>query len=114
MSASGSSRRTFLLAGGVAVAGGAIAWKLATWSRPGAPLADSASARRIGARFASRYPDAATALWQGRAPRNAAEWGPRLEQLRRADLEADRLVQVDGWWLAETELRLCVLLHATS
>jgi hypothetical protein len=108
----GTPRRTFLLGGAACLAGGAIVSALEGCYRSGTPLADSESARRIGARYAGRYPEGATGLFGGWPPENEKDWATRIEALRRADFEADRMVQVEGWWLAETELRLCVLLHA--
>lgn len=74
-------------------------------------MADSYAARRIGARFADTYPNPEE-LWRGDPPDTVAQWGARLRKLIREDFETNRLVQVDGWWLAETELRLCVFIHA--
>ena len=74
------------------------------------PLADSYAARRIGERFAGLPESRGTLAW--RTPDTIAQWAARLRQLIHEDFEKNRLVQVDGWWLAETELRLCVLIHA--
>jgi len=111
MSRPGTPRRTFLAGSALWLAGGALASTIKGCARAGTPLSDSATARRIGARFADRYPTDVEALFAGRPPEREADWAPRLEALRRADFDADRLVRVEGWWLAETEVRLCVLLH---
>jgi hypothetical protein len=109
-----ATRRTFLAGGAALAAAGPLAAALQACARPGTPLRDSARARAIGARYAERYPEGADGLWRGRPPASDAEWAPRIAALRREDFEADRLVQVDGWWLAETELRLCVLLYTAA
>ena len=33
-----------------------------------------------------------------------------LQRRQREDFEADRIVQLEGWWLGETEARFCGLL----
>jgi hypothetical protein len=114
MRGGGVGRRTFLAGGAAAIAGASLAPLMAGCAPAGSPLRDSERARRIGARFADRYPEGAAGLWRGRAPESDAAWAPRLRELRQRDFEEDRLVRVDGWWLAETELRLCVLLHAAG
>jgi len=112
MSRAGTPRRSFLVGASLWLAGGALASSATGCSGAGTPLSDSETARRIGARFADRYPTDVETLFAGRPPQREADWAARIEALRRADFEADRLVRVDGWWLAETEVRLCVLLHA--
>ena len=107
-------RRSFIIGSVTVLAGGSVALGLEEWFQPGTRLADSEMARNIGARYAEQYPEGAAGLWKGRPPETAEEWGRRLQQLREEDFEADRLVLVDGWWLAETELRLCVLLHTSN
>ncbi|MGH0029397.1 MAG: hypothetical protein ACQGVC_06380 [Myxococcota bacterium] len=109
-----TDRRRFLVGSAALLAGGSVTWALLKLQRPGSPLGDADVARRIGARHAARYPDAAAELWQEGPPQDEEAWLARVAALRRADFEADRLVEVEGWWLAETELRLCVLLHETT
>ena len=105
------TRRGVLIAGSATVAGGSIFLTLDRLFGSASPLADSYAARRIGARFADTYPNP-EGLWRDDPPDTAAQWGVRLQKLIREDFETNRLVQVDGWWLAETELRLCVFIHA--
>lgn len=107
-------RRSFFVGTTAAIAGGSAFWGLNEWQDLGHPLANSAAARRIGERFAKDYPEDPAALWKGPIPRTAVEWGPRLGQLRQEDFDSDRLVEVDGWWLAETEIRFCVFLYANT
>jgi hypothetical protein len=70
--------------------------------------------RSLGARYAKQYPNAEAELWGGKPPQDASEWAARLRERCRRDFEAGRVVQVHGFWLAETELRLCVVLHQTG
>lgn len=105
-------RRRFLLGTAIVATGGTVAWQLDRVLGGTSLLADEAAARRIGARFAAEYPPDQTLLWRGAPPASPDAWADRLATLRREDFEGDRLVQVDGWWLAETEVRLCVWLHA--
>lgn len=104
------SRRSALKAG-VALAGaGAALWGAAHLAKSDGPLADSYAAQSIGERFATRFPEAAT--WGARFPADPGQWAGHLETLMADDLATDRLVEVDGWWLTETEVRLCVLVYA--
>lgn len=99
-------RRTLVLGGVTGVAGlGVGTWQLHS-SFDGC---DDAVA--IGARFASAYTQKSEALWQGRGGPGDAHWRAYVREQRRKDLEAGNLVEVDGWWLAETELLVCVLMH---
>lgn len=107
-------RRAFLVGSAATIAGGSLVWALRDSPDPLAALLDSEPARRIGARYAAHYPEGERALWRGAPPSTEAEWMVRLDELRRLDFEADRLVEVDGWWLTETELRFCVLLHSQA
>ena len=75
------------------------------------PLLDSAEARNIGRAFASAYPDA-DEIWGGSPPGTIDEWGARIGEMIRDDLDADRTVEIDGWWLTETEVRFCVYVHS--
>lgn len=105
------TRRGVLIAGSATVAGGlALLW-LDQIFGSASPLADSYAARRIGERFADTYPNPGE-LWRGAPADTVAQWGPRLRDLISEDFETNRLVQVDGWWLAETELRLCVFIYS--
>jgi hypothetical protein len=107
------NRRTALKAG-VAFAGASAALLGAHYlARSDGPLADSFAARAIGERFATRFPDP-TGLWRGQVPSSADEWPARLSALIADDLDHDRLIEVDGWWLAETEVRLCVLVYTSQ
>lgn len=106
------TRRGVLLTGGAALAGGSALVALDYLTGEDGPLADSFAARRIGERYARQYPDPGT-LWRGDPPATTAQWPARLSRLIADDMEAGRLVQVEGWWLAETELRLCVLVFLT-
>ena len=105
------TRRGLLIAGSATIAGGSTLLLLDHLSGSDGPLADSYAAHRIGAQFAGTYPNPDD-LWRGAPPPDVTQWGPRLRKLIREDFESDRLVQVDGWWLAETEVRLCVYIHA--
>lgn len=105
------TRRSVLIAGSAAIAGGSLLLILDGLFEDASPLADSYAARRIGERFADMYPNPEE-IWRGAPPDTVAQWVASLRQLIHEDFETNRLVQVDGWWLAETELRLCVLIHA--
>ena len=107
----GFNRRKFVVGCATVVAGSALAYGLQEWLLSGTPFADAEAARMVGARYAAQFPEGEAGLWRGQLPKTEADWVPRLQALRREDFEANRIVRVDGWWLAETELRLCVLLH---
>ena len=57
------------------------------------------------------YGKQAEELWTRRGAEGDAAWAERLLAARRNDFDTGKLVEVDGWWLAETELLLCVLAH---
>jgi hypothetical protein len=97
----------------VTIAGGSALLALDRLFGSASPLADSYAALRIGQRFADAYPNP-DEIWRGEPPNTVAQWGPRLRELIGEDFKTNRLVQVDGWWLAETELRLCVLIYAQN
>lgn len=103
------SRRAAVKAGLAAAAAGSA---MVLWGelQQGSPLADSYAALRIGERFADQFPDT-DALWRGERPRDERLWGERLQTLLTEDYHQDRLLEVDGWWLAETEVRLAVLVY---
>ena len=105
------TRRGVLIAGSATIAGGSTLLALDQLFPSTSPLADSYAARRIGERFADSYPNPEE-LWRGDPPYTIEQWGARLRKLIDEDFESNRLVQVDGWWLAETELQLCVFIHA--
>jgi hypothetical protein len=105
------TRRGVLIAGSATIVGSSTLFALDRLFTNASPLSDSYAARRIGEQFADTYPNP-EGLWRGAPPNTVAQWGARLHQLIREDFETNRLVQVDGWWLAETELRLCVFIHA--
>jgi hypothetical protein len=107
------TRRGLLIAGSATIVGGSALLALDQVFKSDAPLADSYAAYRIGERFAATYPNP-DELWRGNPPTTFAQWRPRLSKLIHEDFESNRLVQVDGWWLAETEVRLCVYLYTGS
>tara|TARA_R110002049_G_scaffold29984_6_gene102240 strand:- start:276 stop:626 length:351 start_codon:yes stop_codon:yes gene_type:complete len=107
------TRRGVLIAGAATVAGGSAVLLLDSVFGSDSPLADSYAARRIGERFAHALPDPGE-LWHGEPPASIEQWAARLRTMISDDLDHNRLVQVDGWWLAETELRLCVYIHRQS
>ena len=107
------TRRRVLIAGSAAIAVGSLLLIPDGLFEDASQLADSYAARRIGERFADMYPNPEK-IWRGAPPDTIAQWAARLRQLIHEDFETNRLVQVDGWWLAETELRLCVLIHAQN
>ncbi|MBK6512193.1 MAG: hypothetical protein IPG06_23950 [Haliea sp.] len=105
------TRRRVLIAGSAAIAVGSLLLIPDGLFEDASPLADSYAARRIGGAVRRHVPEPRGNLaW--RTPDTVAQWVARLRQLIHDDFETNRLVQVDGWWLAETELRLCVLIHA--
>jgi hypothetical protein len=115
------SRRSFLLFAGAA--GGTALWapNLATILDPlGRGVAEDSerAARRLGGFYLARHPEEADTAaleralfgtagngWDG--GRAAQTWAAAC----RADFRAERLVVLDGWWLARSEARLCALLH---
>lgn len=122
------TRRAFIGLGVITAAGG-IALERWRWrsdsssvSAPGlaAFFSDSAAARRIGRAYLdgsapSRSPDR---LAERAAPRRSRPeaWlrsatrkqiAEELDAQTRADFEADRVVSVTGWQLAESEAALC-------
>ncbi|CAA0118145.1 Uncharacterised protein [Halioglobus japonicus] len=107
------TRRGVLIAGSATLAGGSALLLLDHVFESNSPLANSYAARRIGERFADTLANPAE-LWRGTPPASKEQWAPRLRAMISDDLEANRLVQVDGWWLAETELRLCVYIYTQS
>lgn len=107
------TRRRILIAGAATVAAGTAALLLDRVFDSDSPLADSYAARRIGERFAHTLPDPGK-LWLGTPPASEEQWAARLRSMIGDDFDNNRLIQVDGWWLAETELRLCVYIHRQS
>ena len=107
------TRRRILIAGAATVAGGTAALLLSRVCDSDSPLADSYAARSIGERFAHTLPCPGE-LWLGAPPASVEQWAARLRSMISDDFDNNRLVQVDGWWLAETELRLCVYIHMQS
>jgi hypothetical protein len=98
------------MAGATAVAGGSTILLLDRVFGSDSPLADSYAARRLGERFARTLPNPGE-LWRGAPPTSPEQWPVRLRSMISDDFDNNRLVQVDGWWLAETELRLCVYIY---
>jgi len=98
-------RRTLVWGAAAGVTG---AGALAALELTGQTLDGCDDAARIGARFESAYGKKAEALG---AASHTPEWETRVGESLRKDLEAGNLVEVDGWWLAETELLVCVLIH---
>jgi hypothetical protein len=107
------TRRGVLFAGAATIAGGSALLALDQFFPSDSPLADSYAACSIGKRFADTYPNPEE-IWRGAPPGTFSQWAPRLRELIGEDFETNRLVQVDGWWLAETELRLCVLIYSLN
>jgi hypothetical protein len=68
-------------------------------------------ASQIGARFARSYDKKAKELWAQRDARGDPEWTDYLRGARLRDIDEGKLVEVDGWWLPETELLVCVLAY---
>ena len=103
------SRRTALKVGLASAAAGSA---IALWGelRQGGPLSDSYAALAIGRRFDDQFPEP-NVLWRGDTPSDQNDWPDRLQTLTTQDYEQDRLVDVDGWWLAETEVRLAVHIY---
>jgi len=122
------SRRGMLLAGaGLAlVPAGVVAWRLidagARDSRLLAALADPASAARIGARIAeAARPAVRLDEAEARLAAFARDLPDDRDALRSAvrtriaaDFSAGRMVEVDGWQIAQTEADLALLAFAVS
>ena len=106
--------RRSVLVGSAAVVGSAAAWTFKSWQDQHHPLSSSSAVHRLGARFSGHYSVDPMTFWKGPAPLSETDWGSRLEQLRQEDFDANRLVEVDGWWLAETEIHFCVYLYETG
>jgi hypothetical protein len=129
------SRRRFLLAAVVALAGAlpaAAAWTLPRrgpgspqWLRRLVPSVHAAAA--IGRRYLGTRPSEASASWLTEQllgagavdmppDQDLSEIRRRLRSLRQADFRSGDLVYIDGWALTRTEARLMALiaLCATS
>src|SRR5688572_12909899 len=115
------SRRSFLLFAGVSGAAALWAPNLVKILDPlGRGVAEDSerAARRLGRLYLTRHPEDADAAvlertlfgttgagWNG--GRAAQTWATACQ----ADFRAERVVVLDGWWLARSEARLCALLH---
>ena len=84
---------------------------LAVRELTGHSLERSDDAARIGARAWKTHGKKAEALWARRRGGGDVEWANIVRAARRADIDSGNLVEVDGWWLAETEVLVCVLVH---
>lgn len=102
---------TAMIAGTALLAGTNAIVALGDLPSSAASLFESAAAENIGQAFASAYPNV-DAVWRGRPPATKDQWGPRLRELIREDLDADQTIEIDGWWLTETEVRFCVYIHS--
>jgi hypothetical protein len=124
-------RRFVLFAAGVGAACGlgALA-ELASRELGGVSLLDvpeelrdpgTSAARRVGAAWLRAHPEEASrAALEGllaplpagvhAASLRAAELHDWLRERQRAEFRAGRLVQLEGWWLSPTEVRLCAWL----
>jgi hypothetical protein len=82
-------------------------------------FSDRESARRIGVAYLAAYPGEASRSHlierlgavdrAGGGSPSGDELRRRIDEARRADFAAGRIVRVDGWVLAETEARCCAL-----
>jgi len=79
------------------------------------------AARRLGRLYLSSHPEDADAALLQRALFGAAggTWDDRRaaiawENACQSDFRAERLVAVNGWWLAQSEARLCALLYLSD
>jgi hypothetical protein len=120
-------RRRFLwsLAGvaGCALGGGIFWWRQATRAgileRLTAPLSGSAAAQRLGTLYLERYPDESVperlaSLVLEDVDASALSAGPEdvaaaFRTRTARDFDEGRVVEVDGWILSRTELRVCAL-----
>lgn len=109
------SKRSLLraLAGlaAVSVAGGAYA---AAWT-PEIAAVDPAGAAEIGRAWLALHPSDAPTLRAAVFPRGRMEeTAPRLAERVRADFRNDAVFVHKGWFISETEARLCALLSLQS
>ena len=79
------------------------------------------AARRIGRLYLSAHPEEANvSLLQGALFGDmGGAWDDRRaalawEKAGQADFRAARLVALEGWWLAQSEARLCALLYLSA
>jgi hypothetical protein len=113
---------SLLRAGGVVAARGVAVTNTDSPSAAAARILSclraSRSARRIGAAYLAELnsPPTMATLVRGLAPGlrssceiDRAEVRRALRERIQADFARGRLVQVDGWFLSETEARLCAL-----
>ena len=107
------SRRTALKLGALGTAAGASLVLFDAIFPDGHPLADSFATRALGKRLAERFENPVD-LWQGKTPPVPKDWATRLKAMINSDFEAGRTDEIDGWWLSETELRLCAFIYRES
>ena len=73
-------------------------------------LARTDSAKTIGRAWLQTRPEEAFALQAWLDERMGTEWTPlRLDTCSREDFAEGRIIELDGWMLAETEVRLFAL-----
>ena len=88
----------------VSVAGGAYA------RTPQLAAVDAVGAAEIGRAWLALHPSNVAALRVAVFPNGSDEAGPRLAQRVRADFRRDAIFVHKGWFLSETEARLCALI----
>ncbi len=117
MSAEFTRRRLLALAAAAGV--GAVGWRLADGGadspeeRLTAVLGERDAARSVGRRYLAGHPDERDerALLRLLMPLGdpATLTQERVRRVVRSDFVAGRVVLVDGWYLSQTEARLCAL-----
>jgi len=91
----------------VSVAGGAYA---AAWT-PEIAAVDPVGAAEIGRAWLALHPSDAPALRAAVFPNGQnSETGPRLAERVHADFRRDAVFVHKGWFLSETEARICALI----
>jgi stage V sporulation protein SpoVS len=91
----------------VSAAGGAYA----AVRTPGIAAVDAVGAGEIGRAWLAAHPSDMAALRRAVFPNGQdAETGPRLAERVRADFRRDAVFVHRGWFLSETEARLCALI----
>jgi hypothetical protein len=119
------SRRSFLVVvagtSGAAALAGPRLLKILDQLGHGVREDATRAARRVGRIYLSSHPEEADPALLQRALFGAAggSWDDRRaaiawEEACQSDFRAARLVAVEGWWLAQSEARLCALLYLSA